>query len=153
MNRSANDQSSRDGMDMALCVYDRNKGEIDYAGAFNPLYHVREGKMTVYSPDKIALGSPEEEGKAYTVHNVKLVENDMVYIFSDGYPDQFGGPKGKKFMYKPFRNLLHEASALETDKQHEMLSQRMNNWRMGKGSERHEQIDDILVIGVRHTSG
>jgi serine phosphatase RsbU (regulator of sigma subunit)/HAMP domain-containing protein len=147
LNRSVDDSSGRDGMDMALCVYDRASETVEYAGAFNPLYIVREKELTTYKPDKIVLGSPEYSESKFKTTRVKLEGGDMIYIFSDGYADQFGGEKGKKFMYKPFRKLLVDVSTEPTDKQLQQIETTFTEWRMGL----HEQIDDILVMGVRHT--
>ena len=84
------------------------------------------------------------EGKTFTDHRIRLQRGDVLYIFSDGYPDQFGGPKGKKFLYRRFRELLLSISDRPMERQKGMLVEALNEW---KGA--HEQVDDILVIGVR----
>ena len=134
----------RDGMDLALCSYDRERRILDYAGANSPLYVVREGATQAYAPNKTAVGSFDLNGSAFAEHRVELRPGDMVYVFSDGYADQFGGPKGKKFMYRRFRELLGEISAQPMDRQRRMLHDAFNAWRGA-----HEQVDDILVIGMR----
>ncbi len=134
----------RDGMDMALCSYDPARGVLEYAGANCPLYLVREGQVLPFAPDKNAIGSFDLTGHAFTDHRIRLQSGDMVYIFSDGYPDQFGGPKGKKFLYRRFRELLVEISTYPVDRQRNMLNDEFNAWRGA-----HEQVDDILVIGMR----
>ena len=134
----------RDGMDMALCSYDPARGVLEYAGANCPLYLVREGQVLPFAPDKNAIGSFDLTGHSFTDHRIRLQTGDMVYIFSDGYPDQFGGPKGKKFLYRRFRELLVEISTHPTDRQRNMLNDAFNAWRGA-----HEQVDDILVIGMR----
>ena len=96
----------RDGMDMALCSFDPEKRILEYAGANCPLYLVRENEVHQFTPDKSAIGSYDLEGTQFTDHRITLLEGDMVYIFSDGYADQFGGEKGKKFLYRRFRELL-----------------------------------------------
>jgi len=149
LHRSSDDQGTRDGMDVALCVYDRKKGMLQYAGAFNPLYIVRDKKILETKADKIAVGSPENLGQEFNSHTIQLEENDMFYIFSDGYVDQFGGKRGRKFMYKPFREMLISISELPHDEQHEKVERTMENWRLTeKGFQ--EQVDDMLIIGVRH---
>jgi serine phosphatase RsbU (regulator of sigma subunit)/HAMP domain-containing protein len=134
----------RDGMDMALCAYDPRSRVLQYAGANCPLYVVREGEIYQYGPDKNAIGSAELNGIVFNDHKIGLRKGDMVYVFSDGYPDQFGGPKGKKFLYRRFRDLLLEINSEPAVKQRELLGEAFNNWRGA-----HEQVDDILVIGMR----
>ena len=151
LHRSSDDQKSRDGMDLALCVYDRKNSKVEYAGAFNPLYIVRKNELLETKPDKIAVGSPETLDKNFTAHTISLEEGDMMYIFSDGYVDQFGGKNGRKFMYKPFREMLISIAPLNHEEQYEKVERTMENWRLTeKGFE--EQIDDMLIIGVRHTA-
>lgn len=134
----------RDGMDMALCSYDPARGVLEYAGANCPLYIVREGQVLPFAPDKNAIGSFDLNGHAFTDHRIRLQRGDMVYIFSDGYADQFGGPRGKKFLYRRFRELLVEISGQTADQQRNLLNDAFNAWRGA-----HEQVDDILVIGMR----
>lgn len=134
----------RDGMDMAFCSLDPSRGVLEYAGANCPLYLVRGGEVIHFAPDKNAIGSFDLNGKSFTDHRIKLQQGDMVYIFSDGYADQFGGPKGKKFLYRRFRELLVQISIHPTERQRGLLQEAFNTWRGA-----HEQVDDILVIGMR----
>jgi len=138
------DQFVRDGMDMALCALDPDSLELDYAGANCPLYLVRDGEVRQFTPDKMPIGGFELQGRAFTDHRIQLRKGDVVYIFSDGYADQFGGPKGKKFLYRRFRELLVDIHGLPMERQKIMLLEALNQW---KGA--HEQVDDILVIGMR----
>lgn len=151
MNTKAHDSANRDGMDMALCVYDKNAGTLDYAGAYNPLYLIRNKKLIIYRPDKIPIASPDVPNENYSSQRIDLEPNDMIYIFSDGYADQFGGNKGKKFFYAPFRELLISVSDLDTSEQKQIIADRMNAWRTESADgKKHEQVDDMLIIGVRH---
>lgn len=134
----------RDGMDMALCVLDPETGMLEYGGANCPLYLVREGEVIQFTPDKMPIGGFELNGRTFTDHRVELRNGDAVYIFSDGYADQFGGPKGKKFLYRRFRELLVRISQLPQEEQKRALYDAFMEW---KGA--HEQVDDILVIGMR----
>lgn len=134
----------RDGMDMALCCYDPAKGVLEYAGANNPLYLLRAGEVLTFTADKNAIGSFDLPGGSFTDHRIKVQPGDLVYVFSDGYADQFGGPKGKKFLYRRFRELLLEICGQPMDQQRAALHEAFSKWRGG-----HEQVDDILVIGVR----
>ncbi len=138
------DQFVRDGMDIALCALDTERMELEYAGANSPLYLVRDGNVMQYTADKRPIGGFEPDGTGFTDHRIKLKKGDVVYIFSDGYADQFGGEKGKKFMYRQFRELLSSIHTQPMDRQKGLLIEALNEW---KGP--HEQVDDILVIGMR----
>jgi serine phosphatase RsbU (regulator of sigma subunit)/F0F1-type ATP synthase assembly protein I len=134
----------RDGMDLALCAIDKKFTTLEYAGANNPLYIVRGEEIQEIKADKFAIASFEHGEMTYTNHTIELQKGDLVYIFSDGYADQFGGAKGKKFMYKQFRDLLLSIKDMDMRRQKEVLHEKIEQW---KGS--FEQVDDILVIGVR----
>ncbi len=134
----------RDGMDMALCSLDPGTRQMEFAGANCPLYLIRDGELRQYPADKMPIGGFELNGKGFTDHIIQLRKGDVVYIFSDGYPDQFGGERGKKFLYRRFRELLLEISPLSMEDQKQRLQEELNRWR---GS--HDQVDDILVIGMR----
>ncbi|MEX2379870.1 MAG: SpoIIE family protein phosphatase [Vicingaceae bacterium] len=145
LHQNDDNSKSKDGMDIAICSLDYNTLELEYAGAFNPLYLLRENEILQTKANKFPIGS-YLKGRTYsfTNHKIQLQKGDQVYIFSDGYADQFGGPRGKKFMYKRFRDLLVKSSAESIDKQKEDLQIALNNWMKDE-----EQVDDILVIGVR----
>lgn len=151
MNQKGHESSVRDGMDMALCVYDPKNSIIEFAGAQNPLYLIRDGKLRIFKADKMAIADSNMASKSFTSKSINLLENDMIYIFSDGYVDQFGGEQGKKFYYEPFRNLLIEISRLKAEEQLKTIESRMESWRMSsRKHERFEQVDDMLIMGVRH---
>jgi serine phosphatase RsbU (regulator of sigma subunit)/CHASE3 domain sensor protein len=137
--------TAKDGMDLSLCAYDIEKQELQFSGAFNPLYLVRDGDLQEVKANKFPIGIfLGREARNFTNHKISMQKGDVIYIFSDGYADQFGGPKGKKFMANQFRNLLLQIHKLPMDKQKEELDRTLEEW---KGSE--EQVDDILVIGVK----
>jgi len=142
----------KDGMDMALCSLDVANKTVQYAGAYNPLMIVREGEVLETRADRMPIGIYEDDGgKTFTTHDIQLKDGDTVYIYSDGFVDQFGGPKGKKFMGKRFREALVEAQKLSMPDQDVMLNKLIEDWRKDPdqpGGE-SEQMDDILVIGVR----
>ncbi len=144
LHNNAMGSTTKDGMDLALCSYDSKTRELQFAGAYNPLYLVRDGEVTQITADKFAIGSYyEDSSKQYTNHTIQLQPKDYIYIFSDGYADQFGGPKGKKFMYKRFRDYLLTLNGKSMVAQKEFLDNTIEDW---KGP--LEQIDDILVIGM-----
>tara|TARA_B100000809_G_scaffold266274_1_gene328182 strand:- start:4227 stop:6014 length:1788 start_codon:yes stop_codon:yes gene_type:complete len=144
LHNNAMGSTTKDGMDLALCCYDKKTRVLQYAGAYNPLYLIRNGEVNQLKADKFAIGGYfEDPSKKYTNHTIQLEEDDYVYIFSDGYADQFGGVKGKKFMYKRFRDHLLGLKGKEMNDQKNYLDTTLEDW---KGP--LEQIDDILVIGI-----
>lgn len=145
LHQSNPDSISKDGMDIAMCSINYDTLELEYAGAFNPLYLLRNGEMIQITANKFPIGSfMDREASSFTNHKIQLQKGDQIYIFSDGYPDQFGGPRGKKFMYKQFRELLIKNGNLEMSEQKIQLRDTLIDWMKDE-----EQVDDILVIGVR----
>ncbi len=145
MNKSEEGRDKvRDGMDVALCSISKDFKTLEYAGANNPLYLIRDGEIEVTKADKFAIASFEHGEEHYSNHSIELKKGDLIYVFSDGYADQFGGSKGKKFMYKQFRDTLLEIKDLPMLKQKEILDHKIESWRGD-----FEQVDDILVVGVR----
>jgi len=133
----------RDGMDIGLCVIDKKKKKIEYAGAFFPLYLIRDDSLIEIKGDKIIIGM-NPEGLSYTRHEFDLRKDDIIYIFSDGYVDQFGGTENKKFMYRRFRYLLLTIHRFPVNDQKSILEENIKTWMNG-----NSQIDDIMVIGFK----
>ncbi len=144
LNKSTEGNEVRDGMDAALCSFDRTTNKLEYSGANNPLYLIRNNEVIQIKADKFAIASFEPNSYNYTNHEIDIQKGDVVYLFSDGYPDQFGGERGKKFLYKKFRELLIEIKEKPMVEQKSILNTRFENWR---GI--HEQVDDVLVLGVK----
>jgi PAS domain S-box-containing protein len=145
LNRNKEDTPLRDGMDISLCSIDMDGLLLEFAGANNPLYVVRNKEMIVLKADKQPItASPDLEAKHFTNQVLKLEKNDCIYLFTDGFADQFGGERGKKFMYKQFKELLIDISSLNMEEQKLKLKSSLQNWMGGTG-----QVDDILVIGVK----
>ena len=136
----------RDGMDVGLCIIDKKRKKLFYAGAFFPLYLIRDKSLTEIKSDKIIIGM-NQEGLPYTDHEYDLMKDDILYIFSDGYVDQFGGDENKKFMYRRFRYLLLSIHSFPFSDQKAILEENIRNW-MGKNA----QVDDMIVIGFRPLS-
>lgn len=135
----------RDGMDMSLCAYHRNSRRLYFAGAINPLYIVHEGEVNVVRGDVNSVGGfIGEDPEHFTTQEIDLKPDSTLYLFTDGYPDQFGGEKGKKFKYNRFRELLIKASALPMAEQRQLLEDTLRDWQGNL-----EQVDDICVMGVR----
>jgi serine phosphatase RsbU (regulator of sigma subunit) len=117
--------------------------QLEYSGAFNPAWIFRGDELFTLEPDKFAIGSFNHGEKLYTNKSFQLEKGDRIYLFSDGFQDQFGGPKGKKFMKKRFRELIHELQSEPLSHHLSKLESTLNEWQ-GK----EEQVDDILVIGI-----
>jgi serine phosphatase RsbU (regulator of sigma subunit) len=140
-----NDRSYRDGMDLALCAFSKNKMELQYSGANRPLIHISAGLSAIYKPDKHTIGGAiDDVTKEFTSHTISLAKGDMIYLFSDGYADQFGGPNGKKFMTRKFEQLLLSIAPLDCSQQKMKLETTFKEW---KGT--LEQVDDVCVVGIR----
>lgn len=148
--RQQSDESKvRDGMDIALCRFDRRKMKLEFAGAFNPLFLIRNGQMFEYKADKFPVGAfMDEDLRRFSHNEISLEKDDMLYLFSDGYADQFGGPQGKKFKRSRFRDLLLAIHRLPLPEQREKLVTAFEDWR---GS--NVQVDDVLVMGISARAG
>ncbi len=140
---------SKDGMDAALCVIDTQKMELQFAGAYNPLWLCRfdannERQLIELKADRMPVGISDRQHIPFTNHLLKIKKDDLIYLFSDGYADQFGGPNYKKFKNNKFKELLLQIFNEPLEIQKITLDETHNNWR---GEE--EQIDDILVFGIK----
>ena len=133
----------RDGMDVAVCCIDYKNGKLQYAGAYNSLYLIRNGELEEIKPDKIPIGGDGVVDE-FTNHEFDVQSGDLIYLFSDGYADQFGGPRGKKFKYRQFKETLLSMQQLTMPEQHEKLNEVFHSW-MGD----LEQVDDVCIVGVR----
>jgi serine phosphatase RsbU (regulator of sigma subunit) len=137
------DDEVKDGMDISLCCYNPVTKQLVWAGANNPLWVVNEEGLTEYKANKQPIGKFYDP-KPYTSHTLHLKKNDQIFIFTDGYQDQFGGPKGKKFKASSLKSLILSLRDKQTGEQKEIIENTFENW---KGF--LEQIDDVCVIGVR----
>ena len=135
------DEEVKDGMDIALCSLEGNT--LKYAGAHNPLWVIRNGEILETKANKQPIGQFDNL-KPFTTHTFELQKGDTIYIFSDGYVDQFGGEKGKKFKAKAFRELLLSIQDKSMEEQKIIMNEAFETWRGNL-----EQIDDVCVIGVR----
>jgi len=139
------ENKAADGMDMALCRIDLETNEIQYSGAHRPLYHLRNGELTQYKGDKYPIGGNQYKGKNnYQNHLVEIQDGDSVFFFSDGFPDQFGGPEQLKYGPKRIRTSIVENEGVDFDKYHDIFSDDYHEW-MGDT----KQIDDVLLIGIK----
>ena len=133
----------KDGMDMALCIIDKQHKTLKFAGAYNPAYIIRNNKLMQLKGDRKTVGTVFDFN-SFSSLNIKIQNNDFVFLFTDGYTDQFGGPEHKKFKFKRFRELLLNIHQLPGEEQRKQLDETLEKW---KGN--FEQIDDILIIGFK----
>ena len=136
---------NRDGMNVGLVTLDRQRGRLLYAGAFGPMYLVRNGDLTEFKGDRMPIGQHEGEPRPFEMDVIDLRAGDRFYLFSDGLCDQFGGPFGKKLRSAGLKQWLLETALLSMEDQHQAISDRFRQW---KGAE--EQVDDVLLIGVMY---
>ncbi|MEN8121306.1 MAG: SpoIIE family protein phosphatase [Bacteroidota bacterium] len=151
LRQTGKDNEAKDGMDLALCIIDYDNLQLEYSGAFNSLYLIRDNELIKYDADRMPIGIYIKEKESFTNHIVDLKKGDNFYIFSDGYVDQFGGERGSKIMAKRFRNILLENHQKPVYEQKAVLEKFIDEWQAhidGNG-ETYKQIDDILVIGMR----
>ncbi|HRG00680.1 MAG TPA: two-component regulator propeller domain-containing protein [Bacteroidia bacterium] len=139
-----NTSESKDGMDMALCMIDLKTNTLTYAGANRELLQIRNGELIEYKPTKNAIGGFTDSSTIFKETVIEIKPNDLFYMTTDGYADQFGGEKGKKLMTKNFKDFLLQIHTQPMPKQQEMLDKKIVDW-MGT----HEQVDDILVVGIK----
>jgi len=144
INPEGSSEEGNDGMDAVLCRFDFQKMELEYSAANNSFYIIRNGELTVYKPDKMPVGKYIGLEKPFTRSIIALQKGDCIYTFSDGYMDQFGGAKGKKFQSKQLKELFLAHCHKPMRVQKDILSKTLKEW-MGPS----EQVDDILVIGIR----
>jgi len=137
------ESTQKDGMDLAICVIDTNKKQVQYAGAFNSLFLIRNGELEIIKADRQPVSVYFKEA-SFTNHIIDVQPNDKFYMFSDGFADQIGGPRNRKFMTKNFKTLLLENYKLPMNEQKEILQKSLNDWRGDS-----MQVDDILVVGFQ----
>jgi len=143
LSNTTDNKGSKNGMDISLIIYDKKNKTMDFAGAYNPLILIREKKILRIDGDRMPIGI-FEKNEDFTNHNFKVEENDIIYLFSDGFSDQFGGIDNKKIKRKKYNELLISISEKYLTNQKEELTTFFNKW---KGN--YEQTDDVLVIGLK----
>ncbi len=146
LNQKGTIGEASNGMDIALCIFDEPNNNLEFSGANNPLYYVRnEGTFEIIKGDRMPIGYYFDNELTFTRNELHISKGDTIYLFSDGYADQFGGPLGKKFRYNQFRELIANASTYSSmEQQIELIRTTMNEWIEG-----YEQLDDMLVMGVK----
>jgi serine phosphatase RsbU (regulator of sigma subunit) len=141
------EETIKHGMDISLISIDKANNRLEYAGAHNPLYVVRGKELIELKADKMGIGNAsQEKSKHFTNQILELQKGDMIYLFTDGFPDQIGGPNRKKFFYPPFKDLLISISQLSPETQRNKLNDSHVQWL----GEKYDQTDDILIMGIRY---
>ena len=144
LHQSGADNESKDGIDIALCVIDPDKQKLQFAGAHNPLYLIRNNELEIIKGDRMPVSIHQKADKSFANHEIDIFKDDVIYIFSDGFVDQIGGPKKRKFMSRNFKELLLKIHEKPMDVQEQILEKTFDEW---KGD--YIQLDDILVIGIK----
>lgn len=139
------EEATRDGMDAAIVSVDMKQMKLKFAGAHRPLFLVRDGELSETKATKVAVGGFTPDDQQFELNNMEIKEGDCYYMTSDGYPDQFGGDRGKKFKMKAFKDLLVKVSSESMEEQKNILKTTILDW-MG---DEYEQIDDICIVGIK----
>ena len=144
MSHDGSELGGKDGMDAIACVFDFSSNKLSFAAANNPLWIYRGNEIIEFKPDKMPVGAPMGEMKPFSIQNVDLKKGDLIVTITDGYADQFGGEKGKKFMYKPMKELIFSLKHNSLIDIREKMRETFFYWK-----NTNTQVDDVLVIGVR----
>lgn len=143
LHQTGRKEDNRDGMDMAICIIDKERYELQFAGANMPLFLIRDNNLAQVSGDRNPISVHKKE-RPFTNKSIRIKRGDSIYIFSDGYIDQIGGPDRKKFLKKNFKKFLVNINDRSMNRQRDLLEDRIANWQNG-----YEQIDDMMVIGLK----
>jgi serine phosphatase RsbU (regulator of sigma subunit) len=144
MNRQDDEQEQHDGMNASVVSLDRETLQLEYAGAYAPLYIVRNGALIEHKGDRLCVGHQEGGVRPFQKIEIQLQPGDRLFLFSDGLQDQFGGPQGRKLRSSGVKEWLADTAQLPIDDQYQALSDRFRQW---KGDQ--EQTDDVLLIGLQ----
>lgn len=142
--KKGSDTNSKDGMELGIITINHEQKKLEFSGAMRPLFHVRNGELQIIKGDKFSIGGVSRKRKTFTTHRINIKPGDCFYLFSDGYPDQFGGPQGKKFMTKNVGEMLQRIAHLPMAEQGSIVKSTIQEWM-----KEEEQIDDILIGGLR----
>jgi serine phosphatase RsbU (regulator of sigma subunit) len=137
-------EEAKDGMDISLCIIDMQKKTMQFSGAFNNLYLIRNNELLEYHADRMPIAVNDISKESFNSHLIKIKKGDLLYMFSDGYADQFGGPNNKKYKYATLKSFLLSIHKLPMSKQHQKLEDEFASW---KGA--NSQVDDVLILGLK----
>ncbi|MBL4651818.1 MAG: SpoIIE family protein phosphatase [Flavobacteriales bacterium] len=136
--------SASDGMDIVMMAYDKKTLQLEFSGGMNSIFHLKGQELIKYKGDRLSIGGNETEDKPFTSVTIQLQKGDSIYTSTDGFQDQFGGPKGKKFKQKQLLELINSSANLSFNEQKKALEESLTNWMDG-----YQQVDDISLIGFR----
>ncbi len=139
--------SSMEGIDLAMCIYNSENNKLQFSGAYNSLYLVRNNQLKEIKADRMPAGISWHKQLKFTNHQIEYHKNDIIYMFSDGFADQFGGEKYEKFTYKRLKDLIKSVSAKPLNEQKNIFEKKLTDW-MSK-SATNKQVDDIIIMGVK----
>ncbi|MCG8700244.1 MAG: serine/threonine-protein phosphatase, partial [Bacteroidales bacterium] len=141
---SQSGKQSNDGMDISLLIVDKQNSSIQFAGAYNSIYLIRENELKEFKADRMPIGKYHRENVAFSSQSFDYKEGDTVYMLSDGFPDQFSSSLNKKYTRKQFKDFILKHNSESMQEQESLLKNEFDNWR-----EEEKQLDDVLVIGAR----
>lgn len=147
LNQSGREGETKDGMDISLIAYEYNEHKLEFSGANNPLYLIRNNELIEYKGDKMPIGLHDKADVPFSREIIDVQKDDIIYLFSDGFADQFGGDKGRKYMYKKFKEFLLLIHGNPLKEQRNLIEKEISGWR-GE----IEQIDDHIVMGIKFIS-
>ncbi len=137
-------QEAKDGMDISLCVIDRSKKMLQYSGAYNNLYLIRNDELIEFPADRMPIAVFDMTSESFKTNNIEIRKNDILYMLSDGYADQFGGPNNKKYKYATLKSFLLSIHKLPMPKQQQKLDEEFLSWKGTKN-----QTDDVVIVGMK----
>ena len=146
LHQTGNPVEPKDGMDISICIIDFEHKKMQFSGANNPLFLIRRGELKQFNADKMPVSYHQKRDVPFTKQDINLLPDDRIYMFSDGFIDQFGGDQGMKFLIKQFKEVLIKIHNLPMPEQRELLINTFNDW---KGD--HSQLDDVLIVGIRYS--
>ncbi len=144
LNPYSENEQLKDAMDISLCIVDKNERSLCFSGAHNSLIIIRDNKLKHIKSSSIHIGDPLTNIEDFKCETIRLDKGDQIYLYTDGFQDQFGGPKGRKFMSKRFRDLIHGLSEKPMKEQGEKIKKTFINWK-----DEEEQVDDVTVLGIK----
>ncbi len=137
-------KETKDGMDMSICLFEPDLKKVHFAGAHNSMYLVRNHELLQYDADRMPISIHRNADKPFTNHEISLQKDDCIYLFTDGYADQIGGEKSRKFLSRNLKQLLLDIHSHPMDKQKTILQEKFNEWKNG-----YPQRDDVLILGLK----
>jgi serine phosphatase RsbU (regulator of sigma subunit) len=144
LKRDGSKDGGKDGMDCSLIVLNKERTQLIFATANNPVFIIRNNELIEFKPDKMPVGKHDKDAESFSLQTVNLQKGDIIYTLTDGFSDQFGGENGKKYMIKTLKQLLLQIASLTMQEQQQKLAQEFTNW---KGE--NEQVDDVCIMGVK----